>query len=102
MQRREEEKAYQGSGVKDLVVALEVLVQLEDGGDVSTAITIVWGRPNRHDGVVEHELVALHDELVSPGDQIQTVGGVELRGEGEGEGNEAQQTRAKEREGRAK
>ena len=69
-----------------------MLVQLEDGGDVSAAVTIVRSGPDGHDGVVEHELVALHDKLVSPGDQIQAVGGVELW---KGGGGSAQEQKEK-------
>jgi len=69
--------------LEDLVVGLEVLVELQDGGHIPTAIAIVRGGPDGHNGVVEHELVALHDELVSPGNQGQAVGRIELENGGE-------------------
>ena len=66
--------------VEDLKVALQVLVDVEDGGDVATAVAVVRCGPNRHQvRVFEPVLKAIHDELVSPGHQLQVINVVELR-----------------------
>jgi len=36
-------------GVEDLEVALHVLVNVEDGGDVTAAVAVVGCRPNGHE-----------------------------------------------------
>ena len=64
--------------VEDLELGREVLVELEDGGHVAAAVAIVGRGPHRHEAVVEHELVALHDELVRAADEAEAVAVVEL------------------------
>ncbi len=41
-------------------------------------VAIVWRGPYSDEGVVEHGLVALHDQLMCARDQCQFVDGVEL------------------------
>jgi hypothetical protein len=65
-------------GLEYLEVAVEVLVELEDRGDVGAAVAVVWRGPHRDEGLVEHVLVPLHDQLVRAADQLQPVGPVEL------------------------
>jgi hypothetical protein len=65
-----------------------VLVQLQDGRDVAAAVAVVGRRPYGHQAVRglarlaalrgEHGLVALHDQLVRAGDQVDVVDLVEL------------------------
>lgn len=51
------------------------------GGDaLGEPVAVVGGRPDGDEGVVEHRLVALHDQLVGPGDEVQLVVLVELAG----------------------
>ena len=65
--------------LEDFEVLVEVLVQLEDGGDVAAAVAVVGRGPHGHQRVVEHVLVALHDELVRARDELDGVRRVELR-----------------------
>lgn len=55
------------------VRALQVLVEREDRGDVAAPVAVVGRAPDGHDRVVEHELVALHDELVRARDEVEIV-----------------------------
>mmetsp|Transcript_33163 Transcript_33163/g.105757 ORF Transcript_33163/g.105757 Transcript_33163/m.105757 type:complete len:344 (+) Transcript_33163:85-1116(+) len=64
--------------LEDFEVLVEVLVQLEDGGDVAAAVAVVWRRPDGHQRVVEHVLVPLHHQLVRARDQVDRVGRAEL------------------------
>ena len=36
------------SGVEDLEVPLQVFVDVENGGDISATIAVVWRRPDRN------------------------------------------------------
>ena len=47
--------------------------ELKDGSNVATSVTIVRGRPHRHQPVVKHVLDALVNKLVSPADQLEAV-----------------------------
>eukprot|EP00955_Chlamydomonas_euryale_P017729 189382-Chlamydomonas_euryale.AAC.5 len=56
-----------------------MLIQLEDSGNVSAAVAVVWRAPHRDQLVVEHPLVAVHHQLVCAADEVDLVGLVELR-----------------------
>mmetsp|Transcript_7045 Transcript_7045/g.18173 ORF Transcript_7045/g.18173 Transcript_7045/m.18173 type:complete len:311 (+) Transcript_7045:154-1086(+) len=64
--------------VEDLEVPLETFVQLQHARNVSAPVAIVGCTPDSDELVVEEPLVALHDELVRPGDEGQPVDVVEL------------------------
>ena len=69
-------------GVEDLKVALQVLVDVEDGGDVTATVAVVGCGPNRHEvRVLEPVLEAVHDKLMSPSDELQVIDMVELSGD---------------------
>lgn len=55
-----------------------VLADLHDRGDVAAAVAVVWRRPYGDNALLEHLLVALHDELVGARDHGQVVPVVEL------------------------
>ncbi|KAJ8106556.1 hypothetical protein OPT61_g9452 [Boeremia exigua] len=66
-------------GAEDLELLLEVLGQVHDGGDVAAAVAVVGGGPDGDDVLVlEVVLVALVDQLVGAGNQLQAVDVVEL------------------------
>ena len=66
--------------IEGLKRVLQLVVDVEEGGDVATSVAIVGRGPNRHEVLVlEPELVAVHDELVGPGDQADVVDVVEFR-----------------------
>ena len=48
---------------EDGEVALEMLVELEDGSHVAAPVAVVRGAPDGQNGLVEVPLVAFHDEL---------------------------------------
>lgn len=64
--------------IKDLKRPLQVLIELENGGDVAAAIAVVGRRPDCHKLLIEHPLEALHDELVRAADEVDIVRVVEL------------------------
>ena len=67
--------------MEDLEVALQVLIDVEDGGDITAAVAVVRGRPDRDQiGVLEPVFESVHDELVRPCNQLQVVDVVELCG----------------------
>lgn len=41
-------------------------------------VAVVRGRPHSEHGLIEVPFVALHDQLVSPADHVDVIGGVEL------------------------
>mmetsp|Transcript_1685 Transcript_1685/g.4987 ORF Transcript_1685/g.4987 Transcript_1685/m.4987 type:complete len:273 (+) Transcript_1685:109-927(+) len=57
---------------------LQVLVDLHHGGLVAAAVAVVRGGEDRDDVTVMAPIVALHHQLMRPGDQLQPVGVVEL------------------------
>mmetsp|Transcript_76524 Transcript_76524/g.211821 ORF Transcript_76524/g.211821 Transcript_76524/m.211821 type:complete len:353 (-) Transcript_76524:157-1215(-) len=59
--------------LKYLELAVEVLVQLQDGRHVAAAVAVVGRRPDRHQRVAEHPLEALHHQLVRAADEVQVV-----------------------------
>jgi hypothetical protein len=56
----------------------QMLIELEDRGNIAAPVAVIWRRPNRHKSLIKHVLVSLHNELVSPRDQLYLVGLVEL------------------------
>lgn len=65
--------------VEGLERVLELFVDVEEGGDVATSVAVVWRGPDGHEVLVlEPELVAVHDELVGTGDQIDVVDVIEF------------------------
>ena len=59
--------------LEHFVLLHQVLVQLQHRGDVATAVAVVRRAPDGDDGLVEHELEALHRELVGAGDKVDGV-----------------------------
>jgi hypothetical protein len=56
------------------------IVNLHNGRLVTTAITVIGSRKDSDDTAVVLPLVALHDKLVSPGDEMKAVDVGELLG----------------------
>ena len=56
-----------------------MLIQLKDGGNVATPVAIVWCGPNSDQCITKHRLVAFHHKLMGASDEIELVGGVELK-----------------------
>ena len=69
-----------GHGAEDFEVWLQVLAESHDAGDVSATVAVVGSRPNC-DNILRGEvvLVALVDELMRAGNELQVVDVVELR-----------------------
>jgi|TARA_B110000285_G_C14838899_1_gene474411 hypothetical protein len=66
-------------GVEDLEVVLDILVNLHDGGHVSTSVTIVRSRPYGDEvRILEPEFKSVHDKLMGTSNQIQSVNMVEF------------------------
>mmetsp|Transcript_67384 Transcript_67384/g.140410 ORF Transcript_67384/g.140410 Transcript_67384/m.140410 type:complete len:256 (-) Transcript_67384:555-1322(-) len=70
--------------LRDLVeeeeIAVKVLVELEDGGNVSATVAVVGRRPDRYEVLLgEHVLEALLHKLVSAAHKLQSVHLAELR-----------------------
>ncbi len=59
--------------VKLLELAVALVVERQDGGDVSAAVAVVGGRPDGHELLIEHVLVTLLHKLVSTGDELELV-----------------------------
>merc|ERR1719373_525681 len=60
--------------MEDLEIPLQLVVDVKDGGHVTAAVAVIRCRPNRHKvGVLEPVLEAIHDELMSSGDQLKIV-----------------------------
>ena len=65
--------------VESLEWVFELFVDVQERGDVTTSVAIVWSRPNSNEVLVfEPELVAVHDKLMSTGDQVDVVDVVEF------------------------
>lgn len=66
-------------GIESLEGVLKFLVDVEDGGDVTASVAVVWCRPDSDKVLVlEPELVTIHDELMGTGDQVDVVDVVEF------------------------
>ena len=65
-------------GLENLVVLGASLVYLEDGCLVSAPIAVVGRRPDGDALVMEHRVVALHDQLMGPGYQVKSIVSVEF------------------------
>jgi len=63
---------------ENLELALEVLVDLQDRGDVTTSVAVVRGRPDRDQALTEPVLESVHDELMRTRDEFEVVDVVEL------------------------
>ena len=58
---------------------LEVFAQVHDGGDVTTAVAVIWRGPHGYDVFVfEVVFVAFVDELMGACDELEAVYVVEL------------------------
>ena len=65
--------------MEDLEVALQLIVDVQDGGDVTATVAVVGGRPDCYEvRVLEPVLEAIHDELMSASHKFQVVDVVEL------------------------
>ena len=62
-----------GRGLEDDEISGQFIVELQNGGDISTAITIVWCGPDRQDRLVKVPLVSFHHQLMGPTDQLNVV-----------------------------
>ena len=60
-------------GVEYLEILPQILVQLEYARDVPAPVAVIGRAPHRHQRVVEHAAVPLHDELMGPRDEIEIV-----------------------------
>ena len=59
--------------------ALQIVIKLHDGGNITTTVTIVRGGPHGHEILLgEVELISLLHELVSTADQREVVNVVEF------------------------
>ena len=69
-------------GVEDVEVALHLLIDVEDGGDVSTSVAVVGCRPNGDEVLVfEPVSEAVHDQLMGSSDEFEIVDVVKLGGD---------------------
>ena len=67
--------------MEDLEVPLQLVVDVQDGSDVTTAVAVVRRRPYRHKvRVLEPILEAIHDKLMGTSHKLQVVNMVELGG----------------------
>ena len=55
------------------VVPLVKFIELEDCCNVATSITVIRRRPDRHQCLIKHLFVTLHDELVRPRYQLRPI-----------------------------
>jgi hypothetical protein len=68
-------------GVENIERSFELLVDVEDGSNVSTSVAVVGCRPHSDEGLVfEPVLEPVHHELMGSGDQLNFVYMVELLG----------------------
>jgi len=68
--------------VEDLEVVLDLLVDKHDRSDISAAVAIIGGRPDRDQvRVLEPEFEAVHHKLMGTSDQAQAVNVIELGGD---------------------
>lgn len=61
------------SGLEDGEVDDAVGVDGQDGGDVAATVAVVGGGPDSDEGVIEHGLIAFHNELMGPTNQVDFV-----------------------------
>ena len=55
-------------GVEDLKVVLDILVNLHDGGDVTTSVAVVRSRPHGDEvTILKPEFKSVHDKLMGTG-----------------------------------
>jgi len=59
--------------LEDLVLLSEMFVKFEYRSNISTSVAIVRRAPDGDDRALEHELVALHRELVCTRDEVDAV-----------------------------
>ena len=65
--------------MEDLEVALQLVVDVEDGGHITATVAVVGCGPHGNQvGVLEPVLEAVHDELMSTSHKLQVVDVVEL------------------------
>jgi len=65
--------------IKSHEFALQIVIKLHDGGNITTTVTIVRGGPHGHEILLgEVELISLLHELVSTADQREVVNVVEF------------------------
>ena len=62
-----------GGRVKLEEGVLQGVIQLHNGGLVSTAVAVVWGREDGDDISVMGPVVTLHHQLMCPCDQCESV-----------------------------
>lgn len=63
---------------EDLVISLQIFIEFENTGDITTLIIVVWRRPDRRQLFTEHILVPLHHQLVRSTNQRHPIDFVEL------------------------
>ena len=67
--------------MEGLEFALQLVVKMQNGSDVTTAVAIVGSRPHSDKLVIEHVLVTLLDELMRTADKLELVGLNEVSGD---------------------
>lgn len=69
------------NSVENVESTFHVVVDVQNGGDVTTSVTIVGSGPHGDEvGVLEPVLEAIHNKLMSTSNQVNVVNVVELRG----------------------
>lgn len=62
------------SGVEDFEVPLQVVVDVEDRGNITATVAVVGCRPNRNQvGIFEPVLEAVHNQLMGAGHELEIV-----------------------------
>jgi len=67
-----------GSRVKDQEVEVHILIHFHDPCFIRTAVAVVRRRKYRHNILLVAPIISIHDQLVSPGDELKAIGVVEL------------------------
>ena len=66
-------------GVKDFELPLHIFVDVQNGGNITAAVAVVWSRPDCNQvWILEPVLEAVHDELMRTGNKLKIVDVVEL------------------------
>lgn len=58
---------------EDFVFLTEMLIQLQDGGNIPATVAVVRGAPDGDYRLVEHELESFHCKLVRPSNEVNRV-----------------------------
>lgn len=61
------------SRIKNLETLPQILIQFQNTRHIPASITVIGCRPHRHQSIVKHTSMSLHDELVRSSNEIQVV-----------------------------